>query len=78
MVMCMAVSRDFWKPHRSVSECCSEWGNVACAAFSPAEATQMSPRALSAGAGVACECHKPGLCGNFCDYGGKRSESNDQ
>ena len=58
----MAVSRDFWKPHRSVSECCSEWGNVACAAFSPAEATQMSPRALSVGADVACECHKPGLC----------------
>ena len=53
-------------------------GNVACAAFSPAEATQMSPRTLSAGAGVACECHKPGLCGNFCDYGGKWSESNDQ
>ena len=56
------MSRDFWKPHRSVSECCSVWGNVACAAFSPAEATQMSPRALSAGADVACECHKPGLC----------------
>lgn len=35
---------------------------MACAAFSPAEATQMSPRALSAGVGVACECHKPGLC----------------
>lgn len=51
---------------------------MACAAFSPAEATQMSPRALSTGAGVACECHKPGLCGNFCDYGGKWSESNDQ
>lgn len=68
----MAVSRDFWKPHGSVLECCSEWGNVACAAFSLAEATQMSLRALSAGVGVACECHKPGLCVIVVERGGHK------
>ena len=40
---------------------------MACAAFSPAEATQMSPRGLSAGADVASECYKSGLCDRVCD-----------
>jgi hypothetical protein len=51
---------------------------VACAAFSPAEATQMSPRALSAGAGVACECHKPGLCVIVVERGGTSIDGKSQ
>lgn len=51
---------------------------MACAAFFPAEATQMSSRALSAGADVACECHKPGLCVIVVERGGTSIDGKSQ